>query len=55
MGTSFDETVREAKEEIGLMRGGERFLQEKRQRIGEGPVVIKMQNLVGKTHETKRT
>ena len=40
MGASFNETMREAEEESGLMRGGARFQQEKRQRIGEGPVAI---------------
>ena len=44
MGVSFDETMREVEEESGLMRGGARFQQEKRQRIGEGPTVIKTQD-----------
>ena len=54
MGASFDEIVREAKEDIGLTRGGERFQQEKRQRTGEGPVVIEMQDREGRPHGTKR-
>ena len=53
MGASFDETVREAEEESGCTRGGERFRQEKRQRIGEGPAVIKMKNYEGKPHRMK--
>ena len=41
MGERHDETVREVEEESGLMRGGARFRQEKRQRTGEGPVTTK--------------
>ena len=44
MGASFDETVREAEGESGLTRGGSRFRQEKRQRTGEGPTAIEMQD-----------
>ena len=36
------ENVKVTEETSGYTRGGERF-QEKRQRIGEGPVVIKVQ------------
>ena len=54
MGASFDETVREAKEESGFMRGGARFRQEKKHRIGEGPAVIEMQDHEGRPHRTKR-
>ena len=42
MGASFDETVREAEEESGFMRGGARFRQEKRQRTGKGLVAMEM-------------
>ena len=42
MDAQYNEIVREAEEESGLMRGGARFRQEKRQRIGEGLAVIKM-------------
>ena len=48
MGASFDKTVREANEESGITRGGVRFRQEKRQRIGEGPDAIKMQDCEGR-------
>ena len=36
------------------MRGGARFRQEKRHRIGEGPVAIEMQDYEEKPHGTKR-
>ena len=49
MGASVDNTVREAKEESGYTRGGQKFQLEKRQRIGEGPATIEMQNCEGKT------
>ena len=54
MGASFDKTVREAEEESGCTRGGARFQQEKRQRTGEGPVVIGTQDCEGRPHGTKR-
>ena len=54
MVASFDNTMRESKEESGCTRGGERFQQEKRKRTGEGPAVIKMQDHEGKPHGTKR-
>ena len=41
MDGSYDETVREFEEGSGIMRGGIRFRQEKRQRIGEIPVATK--------------
>ena len=53
MGASFDETKREVDEESGCTRGGERFRQEKRQRTGEGPAVIKTQDRKGRPHGTK--
>ena len=54
MGASFDDIVREAKEESGLMRAGARFRQEKRQRTGEGPTMIETQDYEGIPHGTKR-
>ena len=39
MDGSYDGTVREVKEGSGVTRGGARFQQEKRQRIGESPAV----------------
>ena len=44
MGASYDETVMEAEEKGGITRGGARFQQEKRQRIGKSPVAIKTQD-----------
>ena len=37
---NYNETVKEAKEASGIMKGGARFQQEKRKRTGEGPVAI---------------
>ena len=54
MGASFDDTMREAEEEIFCIRGGARFRQEKRQRTGEGPTAIETKNHEGKPHGTKR-
>ena len=54
MGAIFNDTVREDEEESGCTRGGARFRQEKRQRIGEGHVAIETQNHEGKPHKTKR-
>ena len=54
MGASFDETMREAEEEISCTRGGARFRQEKRHRIGECPAAIGIQNREGQPHKTKR-
>ena len=54
MGSSYGDTVREAEEESGLMRGGVRFRQEKRQRTGESPAVIEMQYCEGRPHGMKR-
>ena len=54
MGASFNDTVREAKEESGLTRGGERFRQEKRQRTEEGPVAIEMRDHKGIPNGTNR-
>ena len=54
MGASYNETLREAEEESGLMRGGARFRQDKRQRIGEGPAVIETQYHEGIPHRKKR-
>ena len=53
MGASFDETMSEVEEESGIMRGGGRFRQEKRQRIGEGLVVIETQEHEGIPHGMK--
>ena len=53
MGVSFEETVREAKEESGCTRGGERFQLEKRQRTGEGPVTIRRQDHERQQHRMK--
>ena len=55
MGASFDETVREAKEESGFTRRGVRFRQEKRHRTGEGPATIEMQDHEGRPHRIKRS
>ena len=49
MGASFDEIVREVEEESGCTRGGARFRQEKRQRIGEGTATIGTQDCEMKT------
>ena len=54
MGMSSDETVRVVEETSGCMRGGARFQQEKRQRMGEGPVAIEMQGRKEQPHGTKR-
>ena len=40
MGASYDKTMSEEEDESGLIRGGERFQQEKRKRTGEGPAAI---------------
>ena len=53
MGMSSKEFVRVNEETSGCMRGGERFRQEKRQRIGEGPATIETQNRKGKPQEMK--
>ena len=54
MGASFDDIVRESEEGSGCTRGGERFRQEKRQRIGEGPATIEIQDCEGIPHKTNR-
>ena len=54
MGASDDETMRKIEQESGLTRGGAMFRQEKRQRIGEGPAAIEMQDSEGRPHGTKR-
>ena len=54
MGASFDEAMREAEEESGFTRGGARFRQEKRQRIGEGLAANETQNREGRPHRTKQ-
>ena len=54
MGASYDDTMRESQEESGIQRGGARFRQEKRKRIGEGPAAIEMQDREGIPHGTKR-
>ena len=54
MGVSFDDTMREAKEESGCTREGARFQTKKRQRIGEGPAMIETQDHEGQPHRTKR-
>ena len=54
MGEIYDETMSEVEEESGLTRGGERFRQEKRKRIGEGLVAIETQDHEGIPHGTKR-
>ena len=44
MDRSYDGTVSEFEEGSGITRGGARFWQEKRQRIGESPVATKAQD-----------
>ena len=53
MGSSFNKIVRGDEEGCGCTRGGARFLLEKRQRIAEGPVAIRMQDYEGQPHVTK--
>ena len=53
MGMSSSEIVKVTKERSGCTRGGARF-QENRQRIGEGPVVIKVRCREEQPHRTKR-
>ena len=53
MGASFDEIVKEAEEESGLMRGGERFRQEKRKRIGK--VLLQLKHKTVKEDHTGRS
>ena len=53
MGASFDDIVRESKEESGCTRGGARFRQEKRNKTEEGISTIEMQDHEGKAHGTK--
>ena len=53
MGVSFNETMREVKEESGCTRGKSRFQAKKRQRIGKGPTVIGTQYCEGKPHGMK--
>ena len=50
---SSHETVRVVEETSGYTRGGARFRQEKRQRMGEGPAAIEMQGHEVQLHETK--
>ena len=50
---NFDETMREAEEEIGCTRGGARFRQEKRNKTEEGIATIEMQNCEGQLQGMK--
>ena len=53
MDGSYDETVREAEEECGLLQSGVRFWQEKRQRTEESPAATKIRNYERRSQGTK--